>query len=298
MIMNKQLETRIQEELTELYNTGNISSVDRLSKEIEDIIGTPFKLSGKKYPHYNAILVDKQTVFCHLNPGEEITEAIAQQFKREHIDSCSNKDEFIANYYKQAVEYAEKRFKLGKEVDNFDFKQSLFLSGFPENGIDFAFRLGPLSDSSLVSIPVAPKDYALVATPELVRSQNSLEHPSNLEDWPCIRSHIDGMLYPWTFTRENESFTFESDNHMLSNDLRVCTRLVLEGLGLAFLPMHLVHSYLEEGRLVSVLKDWCTSERIIHLVYINRSNLPSKSRAFIKFVRSNQNAFSEALNRG
>ena len=136
--MRQELENRIIRELTELYETGNIKSVDKLSKEISDIIGSPFQLSGKKYPHYNAILVDKQTVFCHLNPGEEITEKKAQQFKRKHIDACSNKDEFIANYYKQAVEYAEKRFKLGREVDNFDFKQALFLSGFPNNGIDFA----------------------------------------------------------------------------------------------------------------------------------------------------------------
>ena len=165
-----------------------------------------------------------------------------------------------------------------------------------EQGVDFTFRLGPLSDSSLVSIPIAPLQYALVGERVFVESRPRLSHPKDLNHWPCIRSHIEGLLYPWNFQKGKKTFSLESGNYITSNDLRACTQMVLKGPGLAYLPMGLVKKYLDDGHLVSVLNDWIPEHRVLHLVYINRKYLPSKSEAFIQFVHDNRNLFNAAVN--
>ena len=165
-----------------------------------------------------------------------------------------------------------------------------------KEGVDFAFRLGPLIDSSLVSLSLAPLRYTLVAAKELTTSRPGLSHPRELMDWPCIRSHIEGMLFPWHFARNTETYSLEIENYILSNDLRVCVQMVIGGLGVAYLPTRLVDKYLHDGLLVSLLEDWIPPARDLNLVYMNRKHLPTKSKVFVDFMRERRNEIEEAIN--
>lgn len=44
----------------------------------------------------------------------------------------------------------------------------------------------------------------------------------------------------------------------------------LDGLGLAYLPEDRVTSFIEDGRLIAVLDDWCQPCAGYHLYYPNR----------------------------
>jgi DNA-binding transcriptional LysR family regulator len=165
-----------------------------------------------------------------------------------------------------------------------------------KQGIDFAIRLGPLVDSALISIPLAPLRYALVAEKHFVQRRPPLTHPRDLVHWPCIRSHIDGLLYPWHFAREKDTFSFDIDNFILSNDLRVSAQFALKGLGVAYLPIKLIKQQLDEGTLVRLLDDWLPPDRQLNLVYINRKYLPSKSKAFIEYIRERRHLIEAAVN--
>ena len=167
-----------------------------------------------------------------------------------------------------------------------------------QQGVDFAFRLGPLADSSLISVALAPLRYVLVAHHDLAVQYPALKHPSELANWPCIRSHIDGLLYPWQFAYEGETFSLETENFTLSNDLRVCALMMAKGLGVAYLPMRLVKPYLDSGQVVALLEHWMPADRALHLVYLNRQYLPSKAKVFIDFVRDHRTQFEKALNGG
>jgi DNA-binding transcriptional LysR family regulator len=45
---------------------------------------------------------------------------------------------------------------------------------------------------------------------------------------------------------------------------------VLDGFGLAYLPQDMVQQHLDEGRLVSLLADWCPPLPAYHLYYPSR----------------------------
>lgn len=165
-----------------------------------------------------------------------------------------------------------------------------------ELGIDFAFRLGPLSDSSLISMPIAPLEYVLVGEKAFVEAGDRLQHPKELHQWPCIRTYIEGYFFPWRFEQSGDTYDFDADNFIVSNDLRVCTQMVLSGTGLGYLPIRLVNEQLKDGSLVSLLEDWIPKPRELYLVYINRKHLPSKSRAFIDFARENKKRIHRAIN--
>ena len=123
--MEKKLRKKIENQLLELHKTGEIKEGKRLSKEIENIIGEKFDLNYQVYPSFNFLNLDKETVFCHLNPGANPDIA---EFKKNKIDKFQHPNDFIHNYIFDEENYEKIRFLEKKEFDNFDYKQALYLS--------------------------------------------------------------------------------------------------------------------------------------------------------------------------
>jgi DNA-binding transcriptional LysR family regulator len=179
--------------------------------------------------------------------------------------------------------------KFARQYPDIDFRfhSSGRYKDLVKSRLDFAFRIGPLSDSSIIARPIASVDYCLVARPECLIGRVMPRHPAELEDWPCIRTHIDDFIGPWNFSRNGETYNLESDGHILSDDLTFCIQMTLEGLGLALLPRKLVQPYLEDRTLIPLLEDWMPASRELYLVYQAKSYLPPKSRALIDFLTGN-----------
>ena len=56
-----------------------------------------------------------------------------------------------------------------------------------EEGIDLAVRIGPLSDSSMVAVPVGQIRRVAVASPALLAAAGTPAHPQDLGSLPCVR---------------------------------------------------------------------------------------------------------------
>ena len=146
------------------------------------------------------------------------------------------------------------------------------------------------------SSPPLFEKYVLVGEKTFIEGRRKLKHPKDLHQCPCIRTYIEGYFFPWRFERGGDIYDFDADNYIVSNDLRVCTQLVLSGTGLAYLPVKLVYEQLKSGKLVSLLEEWIPKPRELHLVYTNRKHLPSKSTAFIEFIRENRKRINLLIN--
>ncbi|WP_338845017.1 LysR substrate-binding domain-containing protein [Massilia sp. W12] len=154
--------------------------------------------------------------------------------------------------------------------------------------IDFAFRLGPLHDSCLIALPLARIRHLLVGQTQFVAARTPPAHPSEIAHWPCVRSHVDGLLGPWRFVENGNFFDVYPENPVLSDDLLLSRRLVLQGVGLGYLPLGLVQKHLARGMLVSLHEDWLPPGRELFLVYTDKQYLPFKSRVFLSFIKEKQ----------
>lgn len=151
-----------------------------------------------------------------------------------------------------------------------------------EQEIDIAFRIGPLSDSSLVARNLGTARLSLCASPEYIRQNGAPKTISSLEDHTCI-SHPASA---WTFQTNNGVLEFEPRSRMVANDMHVLRRMAIEGFGIGALPQILISEDIKSGRLVTLLDETPFQERTFYLVYPSRREPPSKVMAFIDFIFS------------
>ena len=161
---------------------------------------------------------------------------------------------------------------------------------------DFALRLGPLNDSSLIAIPLSRLHYSLVAHKQLVENRPLINRPEDLLKWPCILNHNDGLILPWRFIFQGESIDLTMDHNLLSDDLLISVQMALQGAGAAYLPTGLVQQHIDEGKLISFCEEWVPQGRELYLVYTDKQHLPSKSKEFIHFIKSKREEITVLLN--
>ncbi len=149
--------------------------------------------------------------------------------------------------------------------------------------IDIAFRVGPLSDSSLVTRNLGTARLSLCASPEYLGKNGS---PRNLED---LHHHIciSHPASPWLFSAANgQQIEVNVKSRMIANDMEMIKNMTLEGLGIGAAPQILISEDVKAGRLVTLLPETPFVERTFYLVYPSRREPPSKVTAFTDFIFS------------
>lgn len=152
-----------------------------------------------------------------------------------------------------------------------------------EEGIDLAFRMGELADSSLIARTLGVVDRVLCASPGYLDVRGRPQAPEDL------RQHRFLAL-----TRELQSLSLESSSgQRQSVSLHaslVCAPpdamlpSLLAGIGIAWIPGFHVHELLREGNLERVLPDWHLPPAEIHMVYPSARGVPRKLSAFMDLV--------------
>ncbi len=171
------------------------------------------------------------------------------------------------------------------------FESSSRYQNLIDDRLDFAFRVGPLTDSTIFARRVATLSNSVIASPEFLNGRNLPLHPSDLTNWRCIRSHIHGFEAPWLFANKSgETLQVQPIGHLMSDDLALCLNMAIEGAGLTYLSDNLTNTHIQEKSLVRVtFQDWHPVTRDLFLVYQEKSYLPPKSRAFIEFFSNSEN---------
>jgi DNA-binding transcriptional LysR family regulator len=178
---------------------------------------------------------------------------------------------------------------------HFMFNSSNRNEDIVRSGYDFAFRVGPLKDSSQVAIAVSPIRYALVLHSKWLPDVKDINHPSQLEKIPCIRNSIDGYILPWRFKKGSQSIDLDVNHYILCDDLFLSTQMAAEGLGAAYVPYMLANDHIKNGTLIEVLDSWMPKDKILYLVFNHRDNMPLKSTLFIEHMRKHKNTIQEIL---
>lgn len=153
-------------------------------------------------------------------------------------------------------------------------------------GFDLGLRIGHLKDSSLMARRLCEDPRVLVASPDYLAVAGDVAAPEDLG-----RHEIIGYLN----ARLGETWPFAGEaprpGRIMANNGEAMRDMAIGGLGLALLPLFIVHDAIRDGRLRRLLPDLPQEPLPISLVWPPIRPMPLKTRLLIDHVAG---AFSGA----
>jgi DNA-binding transcriptional LysR family regulator len=154
------------------------------------------------------------------------------------------------------------------------------------DGIDLAFRLGPLKDSSLVARRILAYRHQLVASPSYLKDRKPPRTPQDLLSHRLLTFSYWKPENSWTFVHKDggdkETLTFQP--HLSMNDFAGLAPALVAGAGIGDLPPVVQPSLIKEGRLVEVMPDWRFRTYDLSLVHVGNRHLSKPCRLFKEFA--------------
>ncbi|CAL74039.1 putative transcriptional regulatory protein, LysR family [Bradyrhizobium sp. ORS 278] len=153
-------------------------------------------------------------------------------------------------------------------------------------GFDAGVRYGEHLAQDMIAVPLGePQRYAIVASPEHVERHGRPSHPRDLLQHACIRARLSsGAMLDWEFEKDGQVIRIAPPPKLIAVQLGLAFRAACDGVGYWMAFEGHVRQALADGRLVSVLDDWCPPFRGPYLYYPSRRQPPPALAAFVAFV--------------
>ena len=168
------------------------------------------------------------------------------------------------------------------------FQVSESLSDLYRDELDLVIRMGPLKDSSLMSVCLSPLSFVLTGSPEFLKGKSIIE-PEDLKRVSCLCFRGGGRGASWSFRRGKERASVSVSGKFSASCGYTLRNMAVSGHGLVAMPRPLIRNELESGKLIKVMGDWeLESNREdwgIHLMYHADRNPLLRVRAFIDFMK-------------
>ncbi|MBT2772037.1 LysR family transcriptional regulator [Halomonas sp. ISL-60] len=156
-----------------------------------------------------------------------------------------------------------------------------------EQGFDAGVRLREAVPKDMIAIPVGDEmRFLAVASPDYLYGKPILETPDQLAMHQCIKQRLpSGKRYRWEFQQHGQDVSVDVPGVMTLDSSQLMVEAAADGLGIAYLPESYAHAFIREGKLVTVLEDWCPHIPGLYLYYPNNRHVPPSLRAFIDLLR-------------
>ena len=153
-----------------------------------------------------------------------------------------------------------------------------------DEGYDVVFRVGELSDSSLIGRALAPYRLVLCAAPAYLARQSPIRMPSDLNAHNCLGFAHTKMGRNWTFDGPDGRVTVAVSGPLMADHAEPLLWASLAGLGVALLPAEVVRPALADGGLGELLPDFPLPSHPMHLLHVSDRRLTPKLRSFVDFA--------------
>ncbi len=148
---------------------------------------------------------------------------------------------------------------------------------------DAGVRLGEQVAKDMIAVRIGPDmRMVVVGAPAYVTGRPKLRVPQDLTAHNCINLRLPthGGIYAWEFEKGARELRVRVEGQLVFNSTPLILKAALDGAGLAYLPEDRVRPYLDDGRLVMTLGDWCPPFSGYHLYYPSRRQ-PSAAFALV-----------------
>lgn len=155
-------------------------------------------------------------------------------------------------------------------------------------GFDAGVRMGYSVPQDMIAVRFDAEDRFLpLASPDYLARHGAPERPHDLYQHICIRNRLpNGKLYRWEFERNGEKVTIDAKGPLMLNHMQVMIEAAVDGLGIAYTLERAAREYIEGGRLIPILEEWCPAVEGISLYYSGHRQVPSCLRAFIDTMKA------------
>ncbi|TMU27094.1 LysR family transcriptional regulator [Halomonas sp. ATBC28] len=159
-----------------------------------------------------------------------------------------------------------------------------------DQGFDAGVRLREAVPQDMIAIPVGHElRFLAVASPDYLRGRVVPKTPDDLASHQCIRQRLpSGKLYRWEFQQHGQDVAVDVPGALTLDSSQLMVEAAADDLGIAYVPEPYAQDYLRDGRLVTVLEEWCPSIPGLFLYYPNNRHVPPSLRAFIDLLRALQ----------
>lgn len=157
-----------------------------------------------------------------------------------------------------------------------------------EEGFDAGVRFGDAVSVDMIAFPIGPEVRAtVVGTPAFFSRWSVPCMPEDLLKIPCIRWKFDtGADSRWAFEKQGEKKSLRVEGPLAIGSQQLMVQAALDNLGAAYVFEGTVREPVEDGKLLSVLEDWCPVFPRYHFYFPGRRQIPAALQAFIDFIRA------------
>ena len=153
-------------------------------------------------------------------------------------------------------------------------------------GVDVAFRVGELEDSSLIVRRLLTYRHQLVASPDHLKKIEPPKTPKDLLGHRLLAFSFWRPESSWNFTHVNgndkETLTFKP--YLSINEYSGLATALLAGVGIGELPPIVQPELLRAGRLVEVMSQWHLPIFNLSLCHLGNRYVPRPVRVFKEFA--------------
>ena len=157
-----------------------------------------------------------------------------------------------------------------------------------EQGFDAGVRLGEAVPKDMVAVRLGPDiRFLAVASPAYLAVHPAPKVPDGLSKHQCIRQRLpSGKRYRWEFLKRRQEVAIDVPGVLTLDNNQLMVEAALDGVGIAYVPEPYARDALDDGRLVTVLEDWCPVIPGLFLYFPGTRHMPTSLRAFIDMVRT------------
>ncbi|MGX7003143.1 LysR family transcriptional regulator [Caballeronia sp. KNU42] len=154
-------------------------------------------------------------------------------------------------------------------------------------GFDAGVRLGEALPQDMIAVRFGGEvRFLAVASPAYLAGHNAPLAPDDLKDHACIRVRLpSGKLYRWEFEKHGQQLTVDVPGPLTLDHPGMMAEAAADGMGIAYVPDRTAQPFIDSGKLVTVLDDWCPSIPGLFLYYPGHRHVPSGLKAFVDMLR-------------
>jgi DNA-binding transcriptional LysR family regulator len=153
-----------------------------------------------------------------------------------------------------------------------------------EQGVDLAFRIGELDNSTLQARKIAPINHVLCASPEYLKLHGKPKTPDELKQHKILKygsADQSGLKF---LSQDGKEQVMHLEAHIIANNGDFLKSLAESSHGISYLPSFIVWQSLATQTLIPVLPTFKLPTMHAYAVYPANRHLPLKVRSLIDFL--------------